>query len=106
MIQASRILAIVAQRAWPVTAPIPKSAPQLTCVVETGTPSRLAPITTNPVTRLAVNPCPAFIGVILWLISTKTKFQQRPRIAMAPSGDFFMTMDGLSFDTNFNKYSV
>lgn len=45
-------------------------------------------------------------GVILWLISTKTKFQQRPRIAMAPSGDFFMTMDGLSFDTNFNAVLI
>jgi len=45
-------------------------------------------------------------GVILWLISTKTKFQQRPRIAMAPSGDFFMTMDGLSFDTSFNAVLI
>ena len=45
-------------------------------------------------------------GVILWLISTKTQFQQRPRIAMAPSGDFFMTMDGLSFDTNFNAVLI
>ncbi|MCZ6820165.1 MAG: T9SS type A sorting domain-containing protein, partial [Calditrichaeota bacterium] len=37
---------------------------------------------------------------------TKTKFQQRPRIAMAPSGDFFMAMDGLSFDTNFNAVLI
>ncbi len=49
---------------------------------------------------------PSTNGVILWLISTTTKFQQRPRLAMAPSGDFFMALDGITYDTNFNTVLI
>ncbi len=49
---------------------------------------------------------PSTNGNILWLISTTTKFQQRPRLAMAPSGDFFMALDGITYDTNFNTVLI
>ncbi len=49
---------------------------------------------------------PGTNGVVRWLISTTTKFQQRPRLAMAPSGDFFMALDGITYDTNFNTVLI
>src|SRR3990172_1385635 len=71
--QADKIAAIIRRRPWRVTVPIPKRAPQETWVVETGIPKRLAPMTIALVTRLATNPWPWFIGVILWLITSATR---------------------------------
>ena len=56
--QAPAILPITFQSPCPVTVPIPNNAPQLTCVVDTGIPSRLAAMTISPVIKLATNPWP------------------------------------------------
>lgn len=55
---ARRMVPIIRQCAWFVTAPMPNKAPQLTWVVDTGIPNLLAPITTRLVTRFAVQPWP------------------------------------------------
>lgn len=66
---------------------MPNSAPQLTCVVETGLPIKLAPITTRLVTKLAVKPWPWFIGVIFWLIisATRRALSNPPRAIASPT---------------------
>lgn len=45
-------------------------------------------------------------GVVLWLISTETKYQERPRIAVANTGDFFVAVDGPTYNTNFNAVLI
>ena len=63
-----------------VISPIPNNEPTETCVVETGSPKRLASITRADVTRFAVSPCPGLSGVILWLIviATRRAFNSPP----------------------------
>lgn len=56
VIQASKICPTTLQLASPLTLPMPNNAPQDICVVETGIPQRLAPITSNEVTRFAEKP--------------------------------------------------
>lgn len=55
---ATRMIAIVPDRACRVTMPMPNRTPQLTCVVETGSHSRLAPLTIIAVNKFAVNSWP------------------------------------------------
>ena len=62
--QADRMPPVRRQFRRPVTAPSPNSAPQDTCVVETGMPSTDAPITTPLVIKLASAPWPWDIGVM------------------------------------------
>lgn len=39
-------------------------------------------------------------GVIRWFISTETKYQENPRIAVFPTGEFVLSMNGESYNTN------
>lgn len=67
-----------------LTAPSPKRDPQETWVVDTGSPNVEAIVTRQEVTRLAVNPCPWFIGVMRWLMVTATfRAFRNPPAAMA-----------------------
>jgi hypothetical protein len=45
-------------------------------------------------------------GVILWLISTELRNQYHPRLTVAPDGQFFVTLDGDTFETGFNAVAV
>ena len=54
--QAKIIFLIKEKLAFLFTRPIPKSEPQETCVVETGSPHLEAKITRNEVTRFALKP--------------------------------------------------
>ena len=54
--QVSKIREIVSQRAERLTVPMPKIAPQETCVVETGTPRLEAKSTSAAVVMFAVKP--------------------------------------------------
>ena len=47
-----------------VAKPMPKREPTETCVVETGSPEKLAVDTKTPVTKLAAKPCSLLRGVI------------------------------------------
>src|SRR5262245_47075702 len=71
--QASKMPRTVLTWALPFTTPMPNREPTETCVVETGSPQRLAVVTRTAVTRLAVNPCPGFMRVILRLMVSATR---------------------------------
>jgi hypothetical protein len=45
-------------------------------------------------------------GVILWMISTALRNQYHPRITTAPNGQFFITLDGDTYETGFNAVAV
>ena len=70
--QVSRIREIVSQRAERLTVPMPKMAPQETCVVETGTPRLDANSTSAAVVIFAVKPWPGLSGVIRLLMVSAT----------------------------------
>src|SRR2546425_6145483 len=67
---------------------MPKSAPTLRWVVETGRPRPEARITRRAVARLALKPWPSFISVIRWLMVSATRFApSRPPRAMTAAVD-------------------
>lgn len=49
---------------------------------------------------------PNNVGVILWLISTATSYQENPRIAAAPQGNFFVALNGPTYDTRFHAVLI
>lgn len=62
--QAASTCRITRQWASPLTAPIPKSAPHATWVVDTGRPRGEAAVTSAAVTRLTAKPWPWFRTVM------------------------------------------
>jgi hypothetical protein len=58
--QERRIPPMTPSFALPLTMPMPVIAPTETCVVDTGTPMRLAMIAIKPVTQFAVSAWPSF----------------------------------------------
>ena len=55
----SRMLRTTRMSACRLVNPMPNNDPTETCVVDTGSPHRLAVVTSNPVARLAEKPSPA-----------------------------------------------
>jgi hypothetical protein len=54
--QESKMLRTTRKSACRLVNPMPKSDPTETCVVDTGSPNKLAVVTNNPVARLAEKP--------------------------------------------------
>jgi Secretion system C-terminal sorting domain len=45
-------------------------------------------------------------GVVLWLSTTSLRNYYHPRLAIAPDGQFFYTLDGETYETHFNAVAV
>ena len=73
--------------------PTPEIAPTETCVVDTGTPRRVAPITMQAVTRLAVRACPSFIfEIFLLMVSATLRAWTSPPNAIAKAIAIMLTL--------------